>query len=195
MTARTPRSKRTLGRPVARRAGAVLLARNHDERSAVGLVLHRRVEDARLLVGRQVARDASLGARRQEIAKPNVRKCAAHHDLVVAAAAAVAVEVARGHAVLRADTWRRGRRAQLRRQARYGPSSPNRRAGKARGHPRCPSGGSGSPALDPIEERRQSNVSRRRDPSGSGPPARSSPLATAEAHRERPRNVRRNGPS
>ena len=36
---------RAFGRPVARGTGAVLLARNHDERRAVGFVTHGRVKD------------------------------------------------------------------------------------------------------------------------------------------------------
>ena len=41
----------------------------------------------------QIARDAALGARRQEISKADVGERPSHHDFVVAAAAAVAVEV------------------------------------------------------------------------------------------------------
>ena len=36
---------RALGRPVAARAGPVFLAREHDERHALGLVAHGRIED------------------------------------------------------------------------------------------------------------------------------------------------------
>jgi hypothetical protein len=45
---------RPLRRPVARRAGAVLLAGEHDRRHALGLVARGRVEDRHLLAVRQV---------------------------------------------------------------------------------------------------------------------------------------------
>ena len=56
---------RSLGRPVARRAGAVFLAGQHEQRHAFFLVLHRGVEDRHLLAVGQVPGDAALGAGRQ----------------------------------------------------------------------------------------------------------------------------------
>ena len=90
-----------LGRPVARRAGAVLLARQDDQRGARGDVVLGRLEDARhLAVGGEVARHATLGAGGQLVAQPDVGEGAADHDLVVAAARAVGVEVTLLDAVL-----------------------------------------------------------------------------------------------
>ena len=54
---------RALGRPVARRARAVLLAREHDQRHALGEVALRGLEDRRLLAVRQVHRPRALRAR------------------------------------------------------------------------------------------------------------------------------------
>ena len=104
---------RTLRRPVARRARAVLLAREHDERHALARVLHRRVVDRHLLAVGQVQRDAALGAGRELVAQPHVGERAAHHHLVVAAARAVRVEVARLDAVLDRATARPGCRARM----------------------------------------------------------------------------------
>src|SRR5690606_37328442 len=85
-----------LGRPVAGRAGTVLLARQDDQRDAGGLVVLRGVVDEgdRAAVLREVAGVAALGARRYLVAQADVGERAADHDLVVAAARAVAVEVA-----------------------------------------------------------------------------------------------------
>ena len=94
MTALTPEQRGALGRPVARRAGAVLLARQHDERRALLEVVLGGLEDGRLLaVLGEVAGEAALGARRQLVAQPDVGERAADHHLVVAAARAVGVEV------------------------------------------------------------------------------------------------------
>ena len=84
--------------PVARRARAVLLAREHDQRRAGGLVLHRRVVDRQLLARRQVDRPVAFGARRELVLETDVRERAAHHDLVIAAPRTVTVEVLLLHA-------------------------------------------------------------------------------------------------
>src|SRR5690606_33074585 len=83
-----------LGRPVAARAHAVVLAGEHHERDLLGLVLLAGLEDRRLLPGGHVDGDAALDARDHQVLQPDVGEGAAHHDAVVAAAAAVAVEVA-----------------------------------------------------------------------------------------------------
>ncbi|GIX63876.1 mitochondrial import receptor subunit Tom40 [Babesia caballi] len=86
-----------LGGPVARAAGAVLLAGDDDEAGAVGAVALRSVEDAEHLAGREVdGLGALVGA--EQVREANVGEGAANHDLVVAAARAVGVEVARLHA-------------------------------------------------------------------------------------------------
>src|SRR5918992_421679 len=89
--------ERALRRPVARGAGAVLLAREDDQGDAFLLVLHRSLVDGRLLPIREVNGVAAL-LRDELVAQADVGEGAAHHDLVVAAAATVGVEVARVHA-------------------------------------------------------------------------------------------------
>ena len=84
-----------LGGPVARGAGAVLLAGEDDERNAALGVLHAGVEDGHLLAFREQAGDAALGAGRELVAQAHVGEGAAHHDFVIAAARAVGVEVGR----------------------------------------------------------------------------------------------------
>ena len=105
-----------LRRPVARAAGAVFLAGENHRGRAARHVGHRRVVDRRLtalrLQQRKAAFDAgAVGFRRQhEILDPNVAKRSAHHDLVVAAAAAVAVEIGHRDIVLeQIDSRRRCR--------------------------------------------------------------------------------------
>src|SRR6478735_7879740 len=85
---------RALGGPVARGAGAVLLARQDDERRAGSGVALGGVVDRRLLaaVG-EVAREAALDAVEEEVLQADVGERASDHDLVVAAARAVGVEV------------------------------------------------------------------------------------------------------
>ena len=86
--------------------GAVLLAGQHEQRHAVALVLHGGVEDRRPLAVGQVDGEPALGARGQLVAQPHVGEGAAHHDLVVAPAGAVGVEVLPGHPVRRSGTRR-----------------------------------------------------------------------------------------
>src|SRR5690606_38649553 len=80
-----------LGCPVAARAGAVFLTGNDDERRAVLRVLHRRVVDRHGLAA--VLRHPTFDAGNHLVANADVGEGAAHHDFVVAAAAAVGVEV------------------------------------------------------------------------------------------------------
>ena len=143
MTALTPSSDGALGRPVARRAGAVLLAGQHDQRDARGDVVLRGLEDAGdLAAGGEVAGDAALGAGRELVAQADVGERAADHDLVVAAARAVGVEVtlldavlgevATGRAVLldrtgRADVVGRDRVTELEQHPRAGDVRDRRR--------------------------------------------------------------------
>ncbi len=70
------------------------------------LVLHRRVVDRHLLAVGQVLGQAAFDARHEQVLEADVRERAAHHDLVVAAARAVLVEVLRLHAV-RVEVLRR----------------------------------------------------------------------------------------
>src|SRR3954451_4835035 len=91
---------RPLRGQVARAHRAVLLAGEHDQRSALGPVPLGGVEDRHPLVVREVGRPRPLGARGELVAQPHVRERAAHHHLVVAAARAVAVELRLRNAVL-----------------------------------------------------------------------------------------------
>ena len=91
---------RPLGRPVARRARAVLLARQDDQRDPSGVVALGRLEDRRHLAVGQVAGEAPLGPGRQLVAEADVGEGPADHHLVVAAARAVGVEVEDVDAVL-----------------------------------------------------------------------------------------------
>src|SRR5215203_5683098 len=91
--------ERTLCRPVARRAGPVLLAGQDDERHILLAVLQARLVDRGLLAVGKVKSVAALFVH-ELIAEPDVAERAPHHDLVVAAPRAVGVEVARVHAFL-----------------------------------------------------------------------------------------------
>ncbi len=95
-----PEQHRALGGPVARRAGAVFLAGEDDERNVVGFVLHRRVVHRHLLLRRVVDGDAAFDARHHLVLDADVGEGAAHHDLMVAAARAVLVEILRTHLVV-----------------------------------------------------------------------------------------------
>ena len=91
---------RALGGPVARRAGAVLLAGEQDQRHALLAVALGRVEDRHLLAVGEVRGPRALAARDEQVAQADVGEGAAHHHLVVAAARAVGVEEAPLDAVL-----------------------------------------------------------------------------------------------
>src|SRR3546814_19251792 len=68
--------------PVARRAGAIFLARDDDERGAVGLVAHRDVVDRQDFFA--VARHAALDAGDHFVADADVGARAPHNDFVIA---------------------------------------------------------------------------------------------------------------
>ena len=102
---------RPLRRPVARRARAVLLPGEDDERRAFRAIALGRLEDRHLLARGHVHRPGSLGARDELVAEADVRERAAHHHLVVPSARAVRVEVLALDAVL--DEVAAGRRVGL----------------------------------------------------------------------------------
>ncbi len=79
--------------PVARRAGAVLLAGEHDQRRSLGQVALRRLVDRRLLARGQVDSPCALALGHELVPEADVGERAAHHHLVVPAAGAVGVEV------------------------------------------------------------------------------------------------------
>ena len=85
--------QRPLRGPVAAGSGSVFLAGQHDERGALLLVAHCCVVNGRLVTRRKVDGPVALFAASKAIAQANVRERSAHHDLMVAAAGAVAVEV------------------------------------------------------------------------------------------------------
>ena len=77
---------RALGRPVARRAGAVGFAAKDEQRHAVFLVLHRRFVNSRLRAIRLVKCDAAFAARDHQVLDARVGEGAADHDFMVGAA-------------------------------------------------------------------------------------------------------------
>ena len=88
-----------LGRPVAGRARAVHLARQHRCRGACRAVMLSRIVQRCDLARGEVAGPAALAAVGQLVRQLHIGERAAHHHLVVAAAAAVGVEVGRSHAM------------------------------------------------------------------------------------------------
>src|SRR5665647_1350428 len=90
----------SLGGPVARRAGAVFFAAENHQRHFVGLILHGRVVHRHLLLRRIVDGDAAFDARHHLILDANIGEGAAHHDLMIAAARAILVEVLRTNLVI-----------------------------------------------------------------------------------------------
>src|SRR5215212_91200 len=90
--------ERSLGRPVTRGAGAVLLAREHDEGDVFLPILHGRLVDGGLLAVGEVNGVASLPGD-ELVAQPDVAEGAAHHHLVVTAPGSVGVEVPRVNAL------------------------------------------------------------------------------------------------
>ncbi len=88
-----PSRRGPFGGPVAGGAGAVLLAGEDAERCAALGVADRGVVDGHRDVFGEQAGDAAFGAGGEFVAQADVGEGAADHDLVVAAAAAVAVEV------------------------------------------------------------------------------------------------------
>src|ERR1051325_11001737 len=81
--------QRSLRRPVARAAGAVLLPRQDDERNTGGLVFDRGVVDGHALAVRLVNSDAALRAGNHQVLDAYVGERAAHHYLMIAAPRAV----------------------------------------------------------------------------------------------------------
>ena len=101
MTKRIPSRRGPFRRPVARRARTVLLAGKDRQRRAAIRVLHRlRRRSTWAGAFGQQARHAAFGARGKLVAQAHIGERATHHHLMIAAAAAVAVEVAGLHAML-----------------------------------------------------------------------------------------------
>src|SRR5262245_32571673 len=85
--------QRTLCRPVPRAAGSVLLPGYHYQWNARLLVLYRRIVNAHYLAVWLMNGDAAFNARNHQVLDANVRKCTAHHHLVVAPPRPIAIEV------------------------------------------------------------------------------------------------------
>ncbi len=100
-----------LGSPVTRRAVAIFDTGEDHQRHAFGLVLHGRIVDRFLFLGRVVDGVATFLAVRAEhvVADADVGEGAAHHHFVVAATRAVLVEVGNADMVLKqvGAGWRR----------------------------------------------------------------------------------------
>src|ERR1051326_3417180 len=92
--------ERAFGRPVTRRAGAVLFTGKHDQRHAISDVFHRSVEDRHGLAIREVPGDAAFRAGGKLVAETDIGEGAAHHHLMIAAARAVGIEVLFRHTML-----------------------------------------------------------------------------------------------
>src|SRR5262249_9793358 len=85
----------SLGGPVARRAAAIFLAGEDDERDALALVAHRGIVDRHALARRIMNGHAALDAGHHLVLEADIGERAAHHHLVIAAARAILVEVGR----------------------------------------------------------------------------------------------------
>src|SRR5258705_10382861 len=83
---------RSVGGPIPRGAGAVLLACKDDERNVLALVSHGRIIDRQLIAGWIVDRDAALDARNHLISDTDVRKGAPDHHFMVPAPGSVLIE-------------------------------------------------------------------------------------------------------
>src|SRR5688572_10972803 len=92
--------QRALGRPVARRPGAVLAARDHDAGHALRAVATGDVVDEALLAVRQVDRVRTLALAGERVPEADVAEGSADEHLVVPSPRAVRVELQRRHAVL-----------------------------------------------------------------------------------------------
>src|SRR5580704_1840244 len=79
--------------PVARGSHAIFLAAEYDQRDTFGLVPHGCVIDRHLLTGWIVLRNTTLDAWHHLVADADVGEGAAHHDFVVTAPRAVAIEI------------------------------------------------------------------------------------------------------
>ncbi len=81
-----PEQLRTFRGPVARRAGPVLLARDDDQRDALGAVALGRVVDRSFFARREMDGPGPFRAGDEKVAEANVRERAPNHHLVVPAA-------------------------------------------------------------------------------------------------------------
>src|SRR5262249_46078859 len=99
---------RAFSRPITRRAGAILLASDHDQRNSRLAIFHRGVVNRHLFAARLIRGPAAFGAGSELIFQTNVGKGSAHHYFMIAAASAVGVEVVWFYAI-RDEVFSRGR--------------------------------------------------------------------------------------
>src|SRR5687768_11494072 len=90
----------TLRSPVTRTARFVILTGDHDQRYSLRSVPLGGVVDSHAFAAGLVTRHAAFDARHHEVADADVGECSPHHDVVVAATRAVAIEVAGGNAAI-----------------------------------------------------------------------------------------------
>ena len=88
---------RAFRRPVARRAHAVILAADDDQRHVFGLIQHRGVVDRHHLAVGLMLGHAAFDAGHHLVADADIGEGAAHHHLVIAAPRAVGIELQRPH--------------------------------------------------------------------------------------------------
>ena len=95
-----PLKVNTFGSPVARAASAILASAEDHQRSSLISVAHSRIIETRDFSAREVDRNTAFSVRKQPILESDVRKRAAHHDLVIAATRSIGVKVPSLHAPL-----------------------------------------------------------------------------------------------
>ena len=101
---------RALGGPVARAARSVVLPGYYNQWQSFLPVTLRGLVDAHALSAGLVPRDAALDARYQEIADTHIGKGPSNHDLVIASARAITIEILyRNSPLAQVVTSRRGR--------------------------------------------------------------------------------------
>src|SRR5208282_4049798 len=76
---------RALGRPVARRARTILLAREHDQRHPFGAITLGRFVDRGTRAVRQMDRDTALDPRHELISEPDIGERPTHHHFMITA--------------------------------------------------------------------------------------------------------------
>ena len=153
---------RSLRRPVARRAGAVLLPGDDQERHAFRRVAHGRVVQELLLAVRKMDGVRTFAALHEPVSQPDIAECAADHDLVVAPPRAVGVELERSDAVgleplACGRPWRN-------RSGRRDVVCGDRVAQDGEHAGALDVAGRGRPWTDALQERRPGDVRRRRVP-------------------------------
>lgn len=100
MTTRMPKSLGPLAAQSREDPVPYSLPAENDSKNSVRLVLHGSIVDRHLLTAREVLRHASFDTWDELILDPDVGKGTPHHDLMVAAASAIGIEVLGLHSQL-----------------------------------------------------------------------------------------------